>query len=208
MRQVLDAIERQRIIGVLRVKRAGAAAPAARAVAAGGISILEIPATVPGFAGAIAELRQQDNIIVGAASLLEGRQAHEATAAGAAFLVSPCFVPEVWDEAKKRGLLYLPGAATPSEVFALAGRRFELIKVFPAAHLGGPKYIRSLLAAMPGLRLVPTGGVSSSNIREYVNAGAWAVGVGDSILPEEQVVAGDWGAISRLAAELRAALGE
>jgi len=207
MIDVAAAIGERKVIAVIRVPDASIAVEAALAAAEGGITVIEIPATVPEFEKAIAQLTRQRDIIVGAATLLKASDAQAAVDAGASFLVSPVFVEDVWDVTLETEVLYLPGAATPSEVFTLLDAGFEMVKVFPAAHLGGPKYIQSLLDVMPGAQLVPTGGVSTSNIREYFRAGAFAVGVGGSLLPKELLQARDYEAVSRLASGLVAAAG-
>jgi len=199
---VVEAIGRQRIIGVIRVLETEVAVEAAHAVAEGGITIVEIAATVPQFEKVIEQLSRRPEMLVGAATLLNGSDARAAIEAGASFLVSPVFVPEVWEIARDNQIFYLPGVATPSEVFTLLRMGFEVVKVFPASYLGGPQYIRSLLAVMPDARLVPTGGISSSNVREYFSAGAFGVGVGSSLLPKELLDARDYEAISRQASEL------
>ena len=207
MIDVAAEIGQRKVVAVIRVPDASIAVEAALAAADGGITIIEIPATVPAFEKAIAQLSRQREIIVGAATLLKGAEASAAIEAGASFLVSPVFVPEVQKIAQSRDVFYLPGAATPSELFSLLHKGFDVVKVFPASHLGGPKYIQSLLDVMPGAQLVPTGGVSTSNIREYFRAGAFAVGVGGSLLPKELLDARDYEAISRLASGLLAAAG-
>ena len=205
MIDVAAAISERKVIAVIRVPNASIAVEVALAAADGGITTIEIPATVPQFEKVIEQLSRRPEMLVGAATLLNGAEARAAVEAGASFLVSPVFVLDVLEIAQSREVFYLPGAASPSEVFTLLRMGFEVVKVFPASHLGGPKYIRSLLAVMPGAKLVPTGGVSSSNIREYFSAGAFAVGAGSSLMPKELLDARDYEAISRLASELLAA---
>lgn len=206
MSSVAAAIVKHKLIAVIRVREASAAVEAAIAVAAGGIRLIEIPATVPAFGEAIAQLRSRDDMIVGAASLLDEAQASTALAAGASFLVSPCFVDSVWSLADASDLLYIPGAATPTEVFSLMEKRFSLIKLFPIQHLGGAAYLRAILAAMPTGKFIPTGGIDAENAKEHLDAGAVAVGAGGSILPSQLVEARDWKAITQKASELVASI--
>jgi len=205
MIDVITAIGQQKIISVIRVPDAKTAVESALAIAEGGMTITEIPATVPQFEKVIEQLSRRPEMLVGAATLLNGADARAAIEAGASFLVSPVFVPDVLEIAQSSEVFYLPGAASPSEVFTLLQMGFEVVKIFPASHLGGPKYIRSLLAVMPDAKLVPTGSVSSSNIGEYFSAGAFAVGVGSSLVPKGLLDARDYETISRLASELLSA---
>jgi len=198
---MLGRIKQEKIVGVIRVSDAETAILAALAVSKGGVKVLEIPATVPGFPEAIGELAKRSELAVGAASVLTSDQARDSVEAGAAFLVSPCFSLEVEEVASSAGLLYLPGAATPTEIHDLVKRGYELIKVFPASHLGGPKFIRAILSTMPSAQLLPTGGVSVQNVREYFESGAVAVGVGGELLPRASVRNGDWESIARLASQ-------
>ncbi len=202
MIDVITAIGEQKVISVIRVLDARVAVEAAHAVAEGGIAIIEIAASVPQFEKVIEQLSRRPEMLVGAATLLNGSDARAAIEAGASFLVSPVFVPEVLEIARDNQIFYLPGAASPSEAFTLLRMGFEVVKVFPASHLGGPKYIRSLLAVTPDAKLVPTGGVTASNIGAYLSAGAFAVGVGSWLLPKELLDARDYEAISRLASEV------
>ncbi|MCD6327421.1 bifunctional 4-hydroxy-2-oxoglutarate aldolase/2-dehydro-3-deoxy-phosphogluconate aldolase [bacterium] len=202
MNNVVETIRRDRIIGVIRVGDAETAVLAALAVAEGGVRIIEIPATVPNFTDAIRQLARRPEIVVGAASILNASQAEAAIDAGAAFLVSPIFTTDVSEIASESELFYLPGASTPTEVHSLMKDGFEIIKVFPAGHLGGPGYLRALLSVMPRLKLVPTGGVSEANAADYLAAGAFAVGVGGALLPEGLVERRDWAGISRITSQL------
>jgi len=205
---IFTEIGQRKLIGVVRVTDAETAVEAALALAEGGITTIEIPATVERFDKAIQELSTSGDIIVGAATLFLETEARLAADAGASFLVSPIFVEEVWDISLESDAQYLPGAAIPSELHSLLDAGFDPIKVFPASHLGGPKYIKSLLAILPEANLVPTGGVTAKNAKEYIDAGAFAVGVGSSLLPKDLLDARDFKAISRLASELRAAISE
>lgn len=114
---------------------------------------------------------------VGAGTVVSVGQAGQAVDAGAEFLVSPHLDPELLEWAVAHDIPLIPGALTPTEIVAARRHDPPAVKVFPA-HVGGPQYLRSLLAPYPDLQLIPTGGVNGDNAAEYLAAGAAAVGVG------------------------------
>ena len=111
--------------------------------------------------------------------MAEVRQVAEA---GGRFALSPVFDPAVMEEARRLGLLGIPGAATPAEILAAHRHGAPAVKIFPAGALGGPAYLRAVRGPLPGIPLVPTSGPRSDNLAEYFAAGAVAVGVGAEVL--------------------------
>ena len=169
------------VIAVIRLDRPLPRA-AAEAIAAGGISVLELTLTTPGALESIAELRASlPDCLVGAGTVLDATQAREAIAAGAQFCVSPSFDAQVNALCLQRETSYIPGAFTPTEVLQAYQAGAGLIKLFPAKSLG-PDFVRDLLGPMPFLRLVPSGGVSLSNAAEWIKAGAAAISVGTALI--------------------------
>ena len=169
------------VIAVIRLDRRLPAAAAA-AIAAGGIPVLELTLTTPDALASITELRAAlPECLVGAGTVLDARQARDAISAGAQFCVSPVFDPGAHAVCRDREVLYIPGAFTPTEILAAHRAGAEHIKLFPAARLG-PGGLRDILAPLPFLRLVPSGGVSLANTGEWVAAGAAAVSVGTALL--------------------------
>ncbi|HEU4321169.1 MAG TPA: bifunctional 4-hydroxy-2-oxoglutarate aldolase/2-dehydro-3-deoxy-phosphogluconate aldolase [Acidimicrobiia bacterium] len=146
------------------------------ALRAGGISSIEI--TVEGGRGfeAIESVADQ-GALIGAGTVLTIEQAQRARAAGAVFIVSPHLDPGLVQWGTAEGVPVIPGAFTPTEVHTAWRLGPPAVKVFPAS-LGGPGYIRALLAPFPDLALIPTGGVDATNIADFIAAGARAVGVG------------------------------
>jgi 2-dehydro-3-deoxyphosphogluconate aldolase/(4S)-4-hydroxy-2-oxoglutarate aldolase len=209
MAVVADSVqERLRDEQVLAVIRAGSAAEAVRAgraLAEGGVRALEVAFTTPDAATAIGELAADPELFVGAGTVLSGAQAHAAIDAGAAFLVSPSLVPDALSVAREAGVLALPGALTPTEVVA-AAEQAEVVKLFPAS-LGGVSYLKALLAPLPELRIVPTGGVSATNASEWLAAGAFAVGAGGDLCPPALIAEGRFDELTRRARGYREALG-
>jgi 2-dehydro-3-deoxyphosphogluconate aldolase/(4S)-4-hydroxy-2-oxoglutarate aldolase len=202
-----SAIQRLHGEGLLAVIRAGAArhaVEAGRALAAGGVRALEVAFTTPDAEQAIGALAASGDLFVGAGTVLSPAQAEAAIEAGAQFLVSPGFLEPVLDVAEAAGVLALPGALTPTEVLAAAARA-DVVKLFPAS-LGGPAYLRALLAPLPDVKLVPTGGVSATNVGDWLDAGAFALGAGADLCPPAAVAAEDFASLTESAQRYRAAV--
>ncbi|MDX1650642.1 MAG: DUF1805 domain-containing protein, partial [Myxococcota bacterium] len=128
--------------------------------------------------GALAEL---PDAVVGAGTVLEAAQVKAVAEAGGRFVISPVFDPEVVDAAHGHGLLAVPGAATPTEILAAWRHGAHLVKVFPAAALGGPAFLRALRGPLPEVPLVPTSGPTSRDLAEWFAAGANLVGIGAEV---------------------------
>jgi 2-dehydro-3-deoxyphosphogluconate aldolase/(4S)-4-hydroxy-2-oxoglutarate aldolase len=191
----LDAIAAARVLPVLRAPDAATALDQARRVLAAGLGVVELTATTPGWADALATLRREaPTATLGAGTVTDAPTAEEAVAAGAAFLVSPHAAPAVRAVAERAGVPFLEGALSPTEL-AAALAAGGAAKLFPA-HAGGPAYLRSILAVMPGARIVPTGGIRLEDVPAWLDAGAFAVGVGSDF------ASGD------VAGRLRAVLGD
>ncbi len=187
-------------LAVVRLPRADDVLPVARALHAGGVSAIEVTMTVPGALQAVERLvREGDGeMLVGVGSVLDAETARRAVDAGARFVVSPVFRAEIVAEAQRHGMAALPGAFTPTEILRAHEAGADLVKVFPSDALG-PSFIKGVLAPMPFLRLVPTGGVTPENAGAWIRAGAAAVGLGSALVDPALVARGDWATITRLA---------
>lgn len=194
------------LIAVIRAPSAGVVPSLAEALVAGGITALEITTSTPEFAEAIRDTRALlgDRAMVGTGTILNAGDFLEALAAGAEFFVSPVLRPELVPLSRQAGCPIMLGAYTPTEAQAAHEAGADFVKLFPADTLG-PGFIRALLAPLPHLRLVPTGGVTVANAAEFRQAGCVAVGVGGNLLKRELIQAQDWPALTRLAAEFVAA---
>jgi 2-dehydro-3-deoxyphosphogluconate aldolase/(4S)-4-hydroxy-2-oxoglutarate aldolase len=197
-------LQAEQLLAVVRAPDAGAAVRTAHALAAGGLRAIEITFTTPDAASAIAELADDDDLFVGAGTVLTVEQAEAAIQAGAEFLVSPSLAVPVLERGAAASVLTIPGAVTPTELVT-ASEHAEVVKLFPAS-LGGPSYMRAVLAPLPHLKLVPTGGVSVDNLGEWRAAGAFALGAGGDLCPGALIAAGDFGAITARARRYREAL--
>jgi 2-dehydro-3-deoxyphosphogluconate aldolase/(4S)-4-hydroxy-2-oxoglutarate aldolase len=199
-----DRIIANGVIAIIRTGSLAAARSAAHAIAAGGIEAIEVTMTVPGALDLLAELAAEwgDHLLLGAGTILTPEAADLALQAGARYIVSPHFNPATVKLCVRRGVPAIPGCQTVTEAMNALTAGAELIKLFPAAALG-PDYIKAVLAALPQIPFVPTGGVGPANAATYIRAGAVAVGVGG-----ELTRAGDDAAITCVARELVSAVKE
>jgi 2-dehydro-3-deoxyphosphogluconate aldolase/(4S)-4-hydroxy-2-oxoglutarate aldolase len=186
----LAALAEARFVPVLRASDADKAIAAGRALARGGCRAIEVTFTTPGAARAIATLVAEGHF-VGAGTVLDMATAVAAWSAGASFIVSPHLQAEVLARGLVDDRLVIPGALTPSEVLAAHQAGASVVKIFPVASLGGPRYLKLLRDPLPFLRFFPTGGVTLEDLPAYLAAGALAVGVGSALAPAEAIEAGD-----------------
>jgi len=177
----LRAIRDQRVLPVLRLDSCPAAVEAAGKVLAGGLRVVELTCTTPGWDLAVREAleRAPAGTLIGVGTVTGGPQARRALAAGASFLVSPYPVPEVREVAESAGVTFLEGCFSVGELAAATAR--GPAKLFPASTLG-PAHLRSVLQVLPGATIVPTGGIRLTQLRAWFEAGAAAVGVGTDLL--------------------------
>jgi 2-dehydro-3-deoxyphosphogluconate aldolase / (4S)-4-hydroxy-2-oxoglutarate aldolase len=189
------------IIPIIRAPSADAAVAVAEALLQGGLAVAEITMTVPNAIDAIGRVakRFSGKLLVGAGTVTDAEMARRAVDAGAEFIVTPCLVPEVIEAARRADVAVLPGALTPSEVFAAFRAGGDMVKVFPVQSVGGAAYLRALRGPFPDIPLVPTGGVTLDNIGEMFKAGAAAVGVGGELISQDALARRDYAAIGALA---------
>ncbi|MES2603289.1 MAG: bifunctional 4-hydroxy-2-oxoglutarate aldolase/2-dehydro-3-deoxy-phosphogluconate aldolase [Pseudomonadota bacterium] len=201
-----EIIARAPVIPVITIEKLADALPLCQALVSGGLTVLEVTLRTPVALQAIRELSEQlPQAIVGAGTVLTEQQAMDAKAAGARFFVSPGSTPAVLSAAEKAGILLLPGAATPTEMMALAERGYTLQKFFPAEAAGGVDMLRSLAAPLAHIRFCPTGGITPDNANAYL-ALPNVVVVGGSWMVSKKLVDGhQWTEIERLS-RLAAAL--
>jgi len=190
------------VIAVVRLPESTGLRGVAAALAAGGVAAVEITLTTPGALEAIAELASQGgDCVIGAGTVLDETDARNAIAAGARFVVSPTLDRSVVRYCKDRGVTCLPGAFTPTELLEAWRAGAPLVKLFPASALG-PRYLREVLAPLPFLRVVPSGGVSLDNAADWIRAGAAAVSVGGALVSGTLVRDQSWGELTARARAL------
>jgi 2-dehydro-3-deoxyphosphogluconate aldolase/(4S)-4-hydroxy-2-oxoglutarate aldolase len=200
MTHLLDTLLNTRIIAVVRLERYDQAVSVARALLEGGISAIEFTLTGAGALEAISRTRLALGTAaqIGVGTVLMRDVTDTAISAGAQFVVTPVVRPSVIAACRARGVPVLCGALTPTEVLAAHEAGADAIKIFPARAVG-PQYVRDLLAPLPGLLLVPTGGIDASNARAYLDAGAVAVGIGGNLVSAQAVANEDWAQITATA---------
>ena len=199
---MIDAALASGVIAVVRLPRAADFRALAGALVAGGVSVVEITLTTPGALAGVRDLTALDvpGAVVGAGTVLDERSAHDVIAAGARFVVSPTLDDAVMRCCREANVPCMPGALTPRELLEASRAGASHIKLFPAS-LVGPRYIREVLAPLPFLRLVPSGGVSLDNAGDWIRAGAIAVSVGSALVSPSLVAEQAW---HRLTAQARA----
>ncbi|HEX8509435.1 MAG TPA: bifunctional 4-hydroxy-2-oxoglutarate aldolase/2-dehydro-3-deoxy-phosphogluconate aldolase [Propionibacteriaceae bacterium] len=194
------------VVAVLRAPSAEAGVLATDALVAGGVTGIEITYSTPDAAAVIREVRRRHGkaIYLGAGTVLQPAQAHEAVQAGADFLVSPGTEPELTGAMLGTGATVLSGALTPSEVMAALRLGVHVVKLFPAS-LGGTAFLKALRGPFPDVSFVPTGGVSPSNLADWLAAGAVAVGAGGELCSAKAMATGNWAAITAVAEQFSSA---
>lgn len=202
----LSVIAEDRILAVVRAPRIPDPAELCAALASGGIRAVEFTYTTPGLPeilAAAADARKPGQHI-GAGTVVTAEQAHAAIDAGAEFLVTPAVRPEVAAVAARHNVPVFLGALTPTEVLQAMDLGAAAVKIFPASAVG-PRYLKDLRGPFPDAKLVPSGGVSSANARDFLAQGAFAVCCGTEVVPPATVAAGGNDEIARLAERFVAA---
>jgi len=186
------------LVPVVRAASADEAVAVAEAIAAGGVSILEITMTVPGAIKAIERVvdRHGKKILVGAGTVLDPETARACILAGAEFIVTPSLKVPTIEMCKRYSKVIIPGALTPTEVVTAWEAGSDFVKVFPCDNVGGAKYIKALKGPFPQIDLIPTGGVNVNTAAEFLAAGATALAVGSELVDKAAVAAKDFGKIT------------
>jgi 2-dehydro-3-deoxyphosphogluconate aldolase/(4S)-4-hydroxy-2-oxoglutarate aldolase len=197
-----DLLELSPVMPVVVIDDADDAVPAARALLAGGIGVIELTLRTPAALAAIERVATEvPDIVIGAGTVTSPGQAKQAADAGARFLVTPGCTDAVVDACFETGLPFLPGASTVSEAMRLAERGLSALKFFPAEASGGVAYLKSIAGPLPSLKFCPTGGITVASAPSYLalpNVGC--IG-GSWLTPKPALADGDFAAIEALAAE-------
>jgi len=186
--KILEEILKRKAVAVLRVKDENKIQNVIEAIYAGGVSVAEITMTVPNAIQLIEKMNEKldKNIIIGVGSVLNIKTAEEAIKAGAKYVVSPIFKKEIIDTAHKFEVPAMPGCFTPTEIQIAFEYGADIVKVFPA-DVVGMEFFKAILAPMPHLKLMPTGGVSLTNAGDWLKAGACVVGIGSALLDKKAI---------------------
>jgi 2-dehydro-3-deoxyphosphogluconate aldolase/(4S)-4-hydroxy-2-oxoglutarate aldolase len=193
------------VIPVLTFNDARSGVETSKALRDGGLTVLEITMRTPQALEVLtAIVNEVEGVTVGAGTILEPEHVQKAISAGAAFLVSPGSSSRLLAAGGEAPIPYLPGCSTASEAMHLAERGVTFAKFFPAGPAGGAPFLKSLVAPLPELHFVPTGGIDMSNVRDYLAIKNVVCCGGSWVVPQKALESGDWAAIKALASEASA----
>jgi 2-dehydro-3-deoxyphosphogluconate aldolase/(4S)-4-hydroxy-2-oxoglutarate aldolase len=198
-------LRRVPVVPVLTVKDVEDAVAQARALIAGGLTVLEITLRTPAAMAAVTALAKTfPEAAIGAGTIMDAEQIQAASDAGAEFLVSPGMTPRLLEAAVRSPVPFVPGAATASEALALRERGFHALKFFPAESAGGVRYLASLAGPLPDLIFCPTGGIDAQTAGNYLALSNVACVGGSWMVAPGLLAARDFGKVERLAREASA----
>ena len=188
------------VVAVVRSPDSGRLVEVCRALADGGVTVVEITMTVPDALDVVRAVRVAlgDRILLGAGTILDPETARAALLAGAEYLVAPTVNLDVIRLCQRYDKLIMPGAFTPTEILAAWEAGADIVKVFPAEVLG-PAFFKAVRGPLPQVRLMPTGGVDLTTAAEFLKAGACCLGVGSQLVEPKAVAAGNFDRIRDLA---------
>jgi len=193
MRQLADA----GVIAIIRANSKDQLMGIAQALIEGGVCGIEVTMTTPKAIAGIEMLADKlgDSSVIGVGTVIDAATAVDAISAGAQFVVSPVFDQQIVAATRRYNKIAMPGALTPTEILSAWTAGADVVKVFPSSAVG-PGYLKELLAPLPQLRLMPTGGVDLKNAGEWIKAGAVFVGAGSSLVSKDALAKSDWSSVT------------
>jgi 2-dehydro-3-deoxyphosphogluconate aldolase / (4S)-4-hydroxy-2-oxoglutarate aldolase len=192
-----------RVIAVIRAPQLELGWQMALAVAKGGINLIEITWNSAEAGNLINKLRSElPDCLIGTGTVLNLQDLNNAIAAGAQYIFTPHVAPELIHRGREQNIPIIPGALTPTEIISAWNIGASGVKVFPVQSLGGANYIQSLQGPLGHIPLIPTGGVTLENARDFLLSGAIAVGLSGELFPKALVEQGNWDAIAQNAKTL------
>ncbi len=191
--ELTDEVIKRKAVAVLRIKDESKLKNVIQAIYDGGITCIEITMTVPNAISLIEKMSEEfkEKVIIGVGTILDATTAESAIKAGAKYVVSPIYKKEIIDIAHKFDVPAMTGCFSPTEIQTAYEAGADIIKVFPADVLG-MNFFKGILAPMPYLKLMPTGGVTLTNAGEWIEAGAVAVGVGSALTDKKSIESNDY----------------
>ncbi|MGQ9674502.1 MAG: bifunctional 4-hydroxy-2-oxoglutarate aldolase/2-dehydro-3-deoxy-phosphogluconate aldolase [Chloroflexota bacterium] len=179
------------IVAVIRMSDPSRLIKVAEAIGEGGVDVIEFTMTTPNALDVIREVARQraGDVLLGAGTVLDPETARAAILAGAEYIVAPTLNPRVIEVCRRYSKVVIPGALTPTEILTAWECGADIVKVFPATAVG-PRYFKDVLAPLPQVKLLPTGGVDLSNVGDFIKAGAVAVAVGSNLVDTKAVSEG------------------
>ena len=194
---VVEQVEALGVVAVIRMKDPAKLRAVVDALVEGGVRALEVTMTVPGAVALIRELApvMPAGFLLGAGTVTDADTARAVIDAGATYIVSPVFRPDVIAVCHEHDVAAMPGCFSPTEIFAAHQLGADIVKVFPATSLG-PQFIKDVRAPLPQVKLMPTGGVSLDNAHDWIRAGAVAVGIGSALVDAKAIEDGRFDVIT------------
>ena len=193
---ILQKLSTEKVVALIRAESPDGLLDCADALAAGGLTSIELTMTTPGAIRMLEKVSaERPNFLFGLGTVLDAETARAGILAGAKFIVTPALRPEVITLCQRYSVPIFCGALTPTEVINAWERGADAAKVFPAEFFG-PAYIKSLKAPLPQVELVPTGGVTAENVGEFIKAGAFATAAGSSLVEAKALKEKNWAAIT------------
>jgi 2-dehydro-3-deoxyphosphogluconate aldolase/(4S)-4-hydroxy-2-oxoglutarate aldolase len=207
--KVLKTIEETGIVAIVRGIKVEEILPIAAALYEGGIRVIEVTCNTKGYLRIIETLSDQmeDQMFVGAGTVLNPTMAQMVLDAGAKFVLAPDFNPDVITTVHEKQKLVIPGVATPTEIIQAHRLGVDLVKVFPAGALGA-RYLKEIRGPLGNAAVLPVGGINLGNIKEFAQAGAYAVGVGGELVDKKAIDQGNYDILTQHAKAFIAAFKE
>ncbi|MEM7585528.1 MAG: bifunctional 4-hydroxy-2-oxoglutarate aldolase/2-dehydro-3-deoxy-phosphogluconate aldolase [Acidobacteriota bacterium] len=195
-----EILHQARVLPVLKINELEHAIPLARALAAGGIDVLEVTLRTDIACEAIRLIATEvPEVTVGAGTVTQPSDFQRIRRAGARFAVSPGYLPDLADAARSVDLPFLPGVMTPTEAMIARDQGFDILKLFPAEAAGGIRLLKAIRGPLPELTFCPTGGLGASNFRDYLELPNVLCVGGSWVAPTAAIEGGDWDQITELA---------
>ncbi len=198
---IMDKISSQYIIPVLRETDEEKLYSLAKALAEGGLKVLEVTLMSDSALKVIKRLSADKELVIGAGTVLDQSSAEKAMEAGAKFLVSPGLNEGAVVFARNNSIPFIPGVMTPTEIMLAVSLGCEVVKIFPVNTLGGVSYLKNLKGPFPQLKVMASGGIGLDDIRDYFEIGTFCLGAGSQLTPKDVIKNEDWKKIRELAKE-------
>jgi 2-dehydro-3-deoxyphosphogluconate aldolase/(4S)-4-hydroxy-2-oxoglutarate aldolase len=196
----LEWIHESGVIAIMRAKSSDQLIQAADAIKAGGVKVIEVTMTTPGALQVIEEATRKygQDVLFGAGTVLDAETARAAMLAGAEYIVAPTLNLEMIALCNRYAVPVVPGCYTPSEMLTAWDAGADIVKLFPAS-VGGPSLVKAILAPLPQLKILPVGGVNLDTAADFIQMGAYALGVGSSLINQTLMDTGDFDALQHRA---------
>ena len=199
---LVDKIAEIGLVPVIKITDPAHAGPLAEALIAAGLPVAEVTFRTDCAAEAIKIMSEYKDLLLGAGTVITAEQVKAAKEAGATYIISPGFSPEVSKACIEEELIYFPGIASPRDIQDAMADGWKTLKFFPAEALGGVKTLKAFAAPYPGINFVPTGGINADNVKSYMDLAVVKACGGSWMVPNKLMEEGNFEAITELAKEV------